>query len=144
MDGRRSDEGSRTVQAWTYGIIAGVVVLALMGIAYTIGSNSGGDEPATTQAEATTTDKADETTGGGAAGPEAELFATNCGSCHTLADAGTTGTTGPDLDSLSPDEAQVQAAIENGGAGSGAMPANIVTGADAKDIAAYVSSSAGN
>jgi len=133
------------VRAWIYGILAGVVVLALMGIAYTIGSNSGGDEPVATQAETTTTDKADETTGGGGGGgPEAELFATNCGTCHTLAAAGATGTTGPDLDALSPDEAQVQAAIENGGAGSGAMPANIVTGTEAKDIAAYVSSSAGN
>src|SRR3954468_20334594 len=27
-----------------------------------------------------------------------EFFATNCGGCHTLAQAGTTGTTGPDLD----------------------------------------------
>jgi mono/diheme cytochrome c family protein len=27
-----------------------------------------------------------------------QFFATNCGSCHTLAQAGTTGTTGPDLD----------------------------------------------
>jgi cytochrome c oxidase subunit 2 len=27
-----------------------------------------------------------------------QLFVQNCGSCHTLADAGTNGTTGPDLD----------------------------------------------
>jgi mono/diheme cytochrome c family protein len=27
-----------------------------------------------------------------------QLFATNCGGCHTLADAGTTGTIGPNLD----------------------------------------------
>jgi mono/diheme cytochrome c family protein len=27
-----------------------------------------------------------------------ELFVKNCGSCHTLRDAGTTGTIGPDLD----------------------------------------------
>jgi mono/diheme cytochrome c family protein len=27
-----------------------------------------------------------------------QFFATNCGSCHTLAQAGTTGTTGPNLD----------------------------------------------
>jgi mono/diheme cytochrome c family protein len=133
------------VQAWIYGILAGVVVLALMGIAYTIGSNSGDDEPATTQAETTATDKTGETTdaetGGG---PGAELFASNCGSCHTLEAAGTTGATGPDLDALAPDEAQVLAAIENGGAGSGAMPANIVTGADAQEVAAFVASSAGN
>ena len=27
-----------------------------------------------------------------------QLFSTNCGGCHTLADAGTTGTIGPNLD----------------------------------------------
>jgi cytochrome c oxidase subunit 2 len=45
--------------------------------------------------------------GGGAANANAEgksLFAANgCGSCHTLADAGGTGTVGPDLDKLSSD-----------------------------------------
>jgi mono/diheme cytochrome c family protein len=29
-----------------------------------------------------------------------QFFATNCGGCHTLAQAGTTGTTGPDLDQV--------------------------------------------
>jgi mono/diheme cytochrome c family protein len=29
-----------------------------------------------------------------------EFFATNCGGCHTLAQAGTTGTVGPDLDQV--------------------------------------------
>ena len=36
------------------------------------------------------------TVGGGTDGKS--LFKTNCGSCHTLADAGTAGTTGPNLD----------------------------------------------
>jgi cytochrome c oxidase subunit II len=31
-----------------------------------------------------------------------ELFAQQCGSCHTLADAGTSAQTGPDLDSVLP------------------------------------------
>jgi mono/diheme cytochrome c family protein len=31
-----------------------------------------------------------------------QLFASNCGSCHTLKAAGTTGTTGPDLDQALP------------------------------------------
>ena len=33
---------------------------------------------------------------------------TACGSCHTLADAGTTGTTGPDLDEVLPDLSEEQ------------------------------------
>jgi len=38
-----------------------------------------------------------------------------CGSCHTLADAGTTGTTGPNLDEVVPDlsEAHIKESIEN-------------------------------
>jgi cytochrome c oxidase subunit II len=38
---------------------------------------------------------------------------TACGSCHTLADAGTTGTTGPNLDDVLPDlsEEQIRASI---------------------------------
>ena len=38
-----------------------------------------------------------------------------CGSCHTLSDAGTTGTTGPNLDDVLPDlsEAEIRESIEN-------------------------------
>jgi cytochrome c oxidase subunit II len=63
--------------------------------------------------------------GGGDAGTGAEsdgktLFTdsaqpTACGSCHTLADAGTTGTTGPDLDEVVPDlsDAEIKESIED-------------------------------
>ena len=84
--------------------------------------------------------------GGGEASAAAEgkqIFTQSCGTCHTLSDAGTNGTVGPNLDQLKPDEARVLAAIENGGAGTGAMPANIVTGTEAEAVAAYVSSVAG-
>jgi cytochrome c6 len=84
--------------------------------------------------------------GGGAAGAAAEgkqIFTQSCGTCHTLGDAGTNGTVGPNLDQLKPDESRVQNAIENGGAGTGAMPANIVTGKEAEAVATYVSSVAG-
>ena len=84
--------------------------------------------------------------GGGGASASAEgkqIFTQSCGTCHTLADAGTSGTIGPNLDELKPDKARVQTAIENGGAGTGAMPANIVTGAEAEAVAEYVASVAG-
>jgi len=131
------------VQAWIYGILAGIVVLALMGIAYTIGSNSGGDETTTTEAAKPTTTEKTTTEKTGGSDPGQELFVANCGSCHTLSAAGTTGTTGPDLDSLAPDEALVKTAIENGGAGSGVMPPNLVTGKEEQEVSAYVASSAG-
>lgn len=48
------------------------------------------------------------------------LFSTNCGSCHTLADAGTAGTAGPALDGTKLNLAQIKSQIEKGGNG---MPA---------------------
>jgi cbb3-type cytochrome c oxidase subunit III len=48
------------------------------------------------------------------------LFGSNCGSCHVLAAAGTTGTVGPNLDQLKPEQRAAMRQIENGGGG---MPA---------------------
>jgi cbb3-type cytochrome c oxidase subunit III len=50
------------------------------------------------------------------------IFETNCGSCHTMKAAGTTGTIGPDLDTIAPPLSLdvVKHQVENGG---GAMPA---------------------
>jgi mono/diheme cytochrome c family protein len=81
--------------------------------------------------------------GGGGATASAEgkqIFTQSCGTCHTLADAGTNGQVGPNLDQLKPDKQRVVTAIENGGAGTGAMPANIVTGEEAEAVATYVAS----
>jgi cytochrome c6 len=73
-----------------------------------------------------------------------EVFTTNCGSCHTLKAAGTTGTVGPNLDELMPEESTVEMQVINGG---GPMPAfgkeGILEEAEIKAVAAYVSSEAG-
>ena len=71
-----------------------------------------------------------------------EVFSANCGSCHTLADAGTSGTTGPDLDDAAPDAATVKAYVRGGGGG---MPAfgDSLSNAEIDAVAAYVSSVAG-
>jgi mono/diheme cytochrome c family protein len=77
--------------------------------------------------------------------PEAEegreLFVDNCGTCHTLDAAGTDGSIGPNLDEAQVDEAEVLEVIANGGRGSGNMPANLVTGADAQAVAKFVADS---
>jgi mono/diheme cytochrome c family protein len=84
-----------------------------------------------------------------------------CGNCHTLADAGTRGTLGPNLDDAYRvlrtdhgfDESTIRDVVRgqiayptadppNPDAPSG-MPANLVTGQDADDVAAYVASVAG-
>jgi plastocyanin len=92
------------------------------------------------------------------------LFAQKCGACHTLARAGTTGTTGPNLDQafarsradglgqstfkgvvlrqiLNPNinpqvDPQTNKVVPS-------MPAKLVTGDDARDVAAYVAMAAG-
>ncbi len=81
-----------------------------------------------------------------------DLFVTNCGSCHTLHKAGTDGIVGPDLDQLlappsptEPDPSTIQprvlSAIENGVAGR--MPAGILTGPQAEEVAEFVAQVAG-
>jgi cbb3-type cytochrome c oxidase subunit III len=71
-----------------------------------------------------------------------DIFMANCGSCHTLADAGTSGNVGPNLDQLKPPENIVQHQVINGG---GAMPAfkGQLTPAQITAVAKYVSSVAG-
>jgi mono/diheme cytochrome c family protein len=70
-----------------------------------------------------------------------QVFIENCGSCHTLDAAGTTGQIGPDLGDIPLDEADVRRAIEIGGTGSGTMPQNLVSGEDAANVAAFVAAS---
>ena len=72
-----------------------------------------------------------------------EVFLSNCGSCHTLADAGTTGTVGPNLDSSSPPTELVVERVTNG---MGVMPsfADTLSEQQIADVAAYVSSAAGS
>lgn len=72
------------------------------------------------------------------------LFAQNCSVCHTLQASGAVGQTGPSLDMMVPPEALTLNAIQIGRArGAGNMPAGLVTGSQAKDVASYVAVVAG-
>lgn len=86
------------------------------------------------------------------------LFVQKCGTCHTLAQAGTSGSAGPDLDAAfaaarasgqteSTIEGVVKPQVENPRPMNDnpriSMPANIVTGQDLDDVAAYVARYAG-
>jgi cbb3-type cytochrome c oxidase subunit III len=70
------------------------------------------------------------------------IFTSSCGSCHTLAAAGTNGTVGPNLDQLKPAFARVQRQVINGGA---IMPAfkGKLTDAQITAVAKYVAENAG-
>jgi mono/diheme cytochrome c family protein len=99
------------------------------------------------------------TSGGDAArGKELFLNEGQCGSCHVLADAGSKGVIGPNLDDAflqarhdGLGEATIRAVVrdqisypvENPTTGSPGMPADLVTGEDADAVAAYVASVAG-
>jgi mono/diheme cytochrome c family protein len=67
-------------------------------------------------------------------------FQSTCGGCHTLKDAGTTGTVGPNLDQLKPTAAIVSHQIANA---APPMPKNLLQGAQAQAVANYVASVAG-
>lgn len=76
-----------------------------------------------------------------------QLFARNCATCHTLEGSNAVGRVGPNLDTLNGGNLQqafVLDAIKKGRAqGNGQMPANLLYGQDAKDVAEYVSTVAG-
>jgi mono/diheme cytochrome c family protein len=108
----------------------------------------GGDDDDDDDAEASEAPPATDTAGAGAEGDAAAgktVFTDNCGSCHTLADAGTSGNTGPNLDDLQPSFETVQQQVVSGG---GAMPAfgddGLLTDQQIADVSAYVSSVAGS
>jgi mono/diheme cytochrome c family protein len=98
----------------------------------------------TTPTETTPTETTPAELGGGQGDAAAgkDVFVANCGSCHTLADAGTTGTVGPDLDTIAPPVEIVVTQVTNGGA---AMPPfkDSLTEQQIQDVAAYVASAAG-
>ena len=131
---------------------AGLAAAALLaaGCGYGGAANAGGQRPDTQSGQ--------------------QLFTQSCGTCHTLSAAGTSGTIGPNLDNAFAADVQEgypQSVIENVvldqirlGSGPGPiatysngklgnfkvqtqMPANIVKGQDALDVAAYVASVAG-
>jgi mono/diheme cytochrome c family protein len=136
-----TNEKLRTEQAWLLGFVVGAVVLALMGAAYLIGFNRGESEAPGTRVEAAS--EATATTEQPVSGLGKDLFVESCGGCHTLSAAGTSGTIGPDLDDLAPDDQQVLAAIANGGSGGGMMPAGLLEGEQAQQVAEFVAGSSG-
>jgi mono/diheme cytochrome c family protein len=73
-----------------------------------------------------------------------EVFAQRCATCHTLRAANAVGKVGPNLDQLRPPKALILNAIQEGRArGQGQMPALLVTGSEARDVANYVAEVAG-
>ena len=81
-----------------------------------------------------------------------QLFVSKCGGCHRLADAGTQGRQGPDLDGAFAGARQQkfklstirQVVYDQIYHAAAPMPQRLVTGADASAVASYVASVAGS
>jgi hypothetical protein len=85
-----------------------------------------------------------------------ELFGQHCGVCHTLSAANAVGKVGPNLDVLQPPASLVLNTINNGCVqnpppnspqaclGQGTMPAQLLEGKDAQNVANFVAKVAGN
>ena len=124
-------------------------VLALLGVIAALtfaacgGDDNGGGggtaEPAETATASATPDETPQT-GGVETDQGRQIFARTCGGCHTLSDAGTNGQVGPNLDQVQPDAEQVRNAVRTG---PGAMPENLLSGANLDAVAEYVASATG-
>ena len=100
-------------------------------------------ETTTETTETETTETGGEGEGDPEAGKEVFLGSSGCGTCHTLSDAGTSGTVGPNLDDAQPSHDLVVDRVTNG---QGAMPSfsSTLSEEQIQDVAAYVSSVAGS
>jgi mono/diheme cytochrome c family protein len=115
-------------------LCAGLTILALL-----VAGCGGGDSSSSSSSSSTST-AAGGSDNASAAGKQ--VFTSNCGGCHTLADAGTNGQVGPNLDDIKPDKATAQRQVVNGG---GKMPAfkGRLSDQQIDQVATYVSSVAG-
>jgi mono/diheme cytochrome c family protein len=115
------------------------------------GATSGLNDPTTTRPYPNTVEGSVSTTTtpstpaggkGDAAAGKAVFTSQPCGSCHTLADANTSGQVGPNLDDAKPSYALVVTRVTKG---MGVMPSfkGQLTPKQIQDVAAYVSSVAG-
>jgi mono/diheme cytochrome c family protein len=132
-----------------YVTVSVLFVVAMLSAVTVFGKEKESSAAATTSAQTTTTSTSPHQAKpgpgagqGNATAGKAVFESAGCTSCHTLKDAGSTGTVGPNLDQLRPTFARVHRQVENGGV---IMPEfkTKLTAPQINDVAAYVSSVAG-
>jgi mono/diheme cytochrome c family protein len=107
--------------------VALLLVACAMGLG--VAACGGDDEAAPTTTEETT-----------AVGRE--VFIADCGSCHALSDAGTSGDIGPALDGAGYSANQVEQQVRSGG---GVMPAfeGVLSEEEIQEVSVYVAAASG-
>ena len=106
------------------------------------GAGEGAEEPPPGEPSAGEELPPGKASGSTAVGKEIFLGSAGCASCHTLADAGATGTIGPNLDAAQP---SLELAVDRVTNGQGGMPpfSDTLTEEEIQEVAAYVSAAAG-
>lgn len=146
---RRPEPGRRgSVAGRRFAVIAFAVVYLGFGILIPIGFLSGNHANASAQVGGITLTAAEKN--------GRQLFGEHCGVCHTLAAANAVGKVGPNLDVLKPPASLVLSTINNGCLqkppttkdpqnclGQGTMPATIIQGTEARNVAQFVGRVAG-
>jgi mono/diheme cytochrome c family protein len=146
----RRDPGFPGRNIRVFAVVAVLLVVAMLTAVEVFGGEDeaeGGEEAAHTESGATdtgATDTGQQGDGGGGADLAAgeEIFVANCGSCHTLSAAGTSGNIGPNLDDSSFDQGAVEVQVTNGGGG---MPpfGGQLSEEEIRNVAAFVVASRG-
>jgi cytochrome c551 len=116
-----------------------VSVLLLLVASLLLAAGCGGDDSSSDSSSSSSDTDTSTTEGTSDAVDAKATFATTCGGCHMLSDAGTTGAVGPDLDKTTLDAAGISALIASG---RGAMPPNLLEGAEADAVSEYVAAQA--
>ena len=137
----------RTIALAALVVLVGVLGFAVAGCG---GEQTASPTPSTVEGTVSSTTTTTATTATTPQGPKGDPVAgkavftgtAGCTGCHTLKDAGSTGTVGPNLDDAKPDDALVTDRVTNG---MGVMPSfkGTLTPQQIADVAAYVSSVAG-
>ncbi len=148
MTSNRLRPMSRLSAALAAGVLATGLLAACGGDESDSGTTQAPTTAATTATETTTTGAQTETTATETSTQEAAadgkaVFTQNCGSCHTLAAAGTSGNVGPNLDDLKPSASKVESMVKSGGSG---MPPfeGVLSAAEISAVSEYVAEVAGS
>jgi len=135
---RAQPETRATRRAWGFGLAAAVIVIGVgLPLVVMIANNDSQAKQGPSGVDLTT-----------AQANGRALFVKNCATCHTLGATHSVGRVGPNLDELAAVQGKpafVLDAIDKGRArGQGQMPAGVIDGQDAQDVASYVNRVAGH